>query len=304
MSLRSALNRFRPHGVFWRHFLTWALENVPHALEPLTMWLWSFFFFAFWANGRRGVAHNLGIIIPGSWRLTNTFRAYRVFLNFAWTFSDSARFHSEGRRFDWELVGSEHLDKLSLPDEKAIVLTAHMGNYDLGSYIFSKRVKRPIATVRAPEIDPESQQYSAAQRERLGDGFRVHYNTSPGSLALELVYAIGRGEVVAIQGDRALPGAASAQARMFGRSVALPSGPFALALATRASVYPLFILRAGHRRYRVIAGAPIPCERQGPSKDAAISEAIQQWACILEEVVRDHWFQWFAFEPIQEGTSE
>ena len=299
MTIRERLRRFHPHGVFWRHFLAWAVNNVPAPLDAATMWLWSFFFFALWGSGRRGVMSNLGYVLPGSSRLANFFRAYRVFLNFAWTLADSARFHATGAGFDWELLGESNLAALGDPERNAIVLTAHMGNYDIGSFIFSSRVARTLSTVRAPEHDPETHAFALEQQKRLGDQLKVHYNVTPESLAFDLVEAIGRGEVVAIQGDRVLPGVTSRPAPLFGETVDLPAGPFALAMATRSEIYPLFIMRAGRRRYRVIAAPPITCTRTKGPKEAALAAAMAEWATVLEATVREHWYQWFTFEAMR-----
>ena len=302
MSFRDRLRRFHPHGVFWRHFLDWAVNNVPAPLEVATLWLWSFFFFALWGSGRRGVEHNLSLILPGSSRIANFFRAYRVFLNFAWTIADSARFHAEGIGFDWEIAGGENLDALNDKSRHAIVLTAHMGNYDIGSLIFTNRVDRTMSTVRAPEHDPETHAYALEQQKKFGERLKVHYNVSPETLAFDLVEAIGRGEIVAIQGDRALPGVTARPAPLFGASVDLPAGPFALAMATRAEIFPLFIMRAGRRRYRVIAASPIACRRAQGSKETAIAAAMASWSSLLESTVRENWDQWFTFEPINART--
>jgi lauroyl/myristoyl acyltransferase len=262
------------------------------------MWVWTFLFFVFWGTGRRSVTRNLRAIVPGSTAIGNFFRAYRVFLEFAWTFTDSAQFLERQIGFDWEFEGYEHLKSISQSSVGGIVLTAHMGNYDLGSYIFARRLNRTITTIRAPELDPESHAYSAAQREKLGGRFRVLYNTDPTSLAYQLVEAISEGQVVAIQGDRALPGVPAREVELFGVRTKLPVGPFALAMATRTTLQPMFIVRVGRRRYRVIASRPIECKREsGLSKDDAIAAAMGEWVIALESVISRHWYQWFAFEP-------
>ncbi len=295
MSLRS---RLHTTGVFWRHVLAWAVNNISYALEPLQMWVWTFFFFVFWGSGRRAVMYNLRRIIPGSTSFGNFFRAYRVFLEFAWTFTDSAQFLERQIGFDWEFEGYEHLRSLSDSSTGGIVLTAHMGNYDLGSYIFARRLNRVITTIRAPEIDPASHAYSAEQREKLGGRFRVLYNTDPTALAYQLVEAIGDGQVVAIQGDRALPGVPARDVEMFGVRTKLPIGPFALSMATKVPLQPMFIARIGRRRYRVIAAAPIECQRSaGTSKDETIARAMDEWIDSLERVISRHWYQWFTFVP-------
>ena len=49
--------------------------------------------------------------------------------------------------------------------------------------------------------------------------------------------------------------------KLFGRDAALPIGPFILAQVARCEIFPLFIARAGYRRYRIITGKPFTCPR-------------------------------------------
>ena len=74
--------RFVVHGVFWRRLLRFAVLNVPLWAEPVSM-AFSSLFFLLWGPGRGGVMHNLKAILPGSFAVTNFFRTYRVFWNFA-----------------------------------------------------------------------------------------------------------------------------------------------------------------------------------------------------------------------------
>lgn len=292
------LRRYRPRGVFWRELLAFAVQAVPFFIEPWIMSIWTGFFFIFWFPGRRTVRRNLGIVIENSSAIANFFRTYRLFWNFAQTFTDTTHFGVHRAQVDWEFFGNRNLDRLVANPEGAIILTAHMGNYDLGSYLFSKRLKRSITIVRAPERDPDTEEFTVAERADIAaEGFSVHYNIDPGTIALELVAALRRGEIVAIQGDRVLEGVSAFPTTLFGRPVNLPSGPFALAMATGVLIYPLFVVRVGRRRYRVITGEPFRCERTGRDRDADIGRAVDQWRAVLEKTVREHWYQWFTFEP-------
>ncbi|HEY5611436.1 MAG TPA: lysophospholipid acyltransferase family protein [Thermoanaerobaculia bacterium] len=292
------LRRYLPRGVFWRELLASAVEVVPFFIEPLIIAIWTGFFFLFWFPGRRTVRRNLGIILRGSSPVVNFFRTYRLFWNFAHTFTDTMQFRVRGMHVDWEFVGRRNLDRLVANREGAIILTAHMGNYDLGSHLFSKHLHRSITVVRAPERDPDTQQFALAEQEDLRDEMlRVHYNVEPGAIALDLVDALRRQEIVALQGDRVVEGVSAFETTLFDRPVALPSGPFALAMATHVSIYPLFVVRIGRRRYRVITGEPIRCERTGRDRNADIGRAIDQWRVLLEATIHRHWHQWFTFEP-------
>ena len=292
--------RFTVKGVFWRQFLRWAALNIPLWIEPTIIAFWSLFFLL-WGPGRRGVMRNLAAIKPGSWAITNFFRTYRVFWNYAWTITDNMRFKEERLTPDWAFAGREHFEPVVAPDAGgAIVLTAHMGSYDLGAHLFAVSTTRQIVMIRAPEVDPETRQYEEAKVEDTrGDGLRVGFNTT-GDLAFELLAAVQRGDLVAIQGDRVTPGIATREVTIFGRRATIPTGPFALAMAAHVKIHPMFVVRTGLRQYTLITGPAIIVERKGRNRDEALEPAIARWVVQLEEIIRDNWFQWFAFEPFFE----
>ena len=289
------LRRFLVRGVFWRRFLRFAVLNVPTWMEPIAIGTWALIFLL-WGPGRRGVMRNLKAIKPGSWAVTNFLRTYRVFWNFACTIGDTARFRESGTMPDWEFAGLEHFERMLAHDGGAIILTAHMGSYDLGAQVFSATSERRIVMVRAPEVDPETRSFEES-RLPAGDTLRVDFNVKSTELAIDLLHALQRKEFVAIQGDRVTPGIASFTASLFGRKTELPAGPFALAMAAHVPVFPLFIIRVGRRRYRLLACHPIQIERTSRKRDDDIRRAIDKWTSELEPVIRSAWFQWFAFEP-------
>ena len=71
-----------------------------------------------------------------------------------------------------------------------------------------------------------------------------------------------------------------------------------LALVAEKPIYPLFFIRAGYRRYRILALEPIVCLRSGQSREEDVAAAMQRWAVVLEEVITEYWPQWFAFTPV------
>ena len=71
---------------------------------------------------------------------------------------------------------------------------------------------------------------------------------------------------------------------------------FALAMAARVPIYPVFNVRLGRRRYRLVTREPIEIVRTA-NREAAFQEAVQAWARELETIVRACWYQWFSFEP-------
>jgi lauroyl/myristoyl acyltransferase len=301
LTARDLLRRFAVHAVLWRNYLDWAVANVPYYLQPILIFFWTIFFFFFAAPARRSVVRNLAVVLPGSSRLTNHLRAFRTLLRFAQTISDGANYRVNHAEFDYEIIGANFLEQLSRADG-AILLTAHMGNYDLGAALFAQKFNREIRMVRAPEPDEEAAQHLTNFVEQTGKGaIKISYSTDGALVAFDLLQALRQGEIVSIQGDRVTPGVGEVAGEMFGRRVHVPSGPFTLALVAQKPIFPLFIVRAGHYRYRIIVHEPITVSRRGPARDQAIAAAAAQWCDVLEQVVAEHWDQWFAFAPIFSG---
>jgi len=106
------------------------------------------------------------------------------------------------------------------------------------------------------------------------------------------VAALRRGEVVAVQGDRALGTRGDALIPFFGTPAPFPLGPFLLAGAVGVPLVPAFCLLDPDHRYLVKVAEPLEVARGG-AEDAA-----RAWVTALEEVVRAHPTQWFNFFDI------
>ena len=179
-----------------------------------------------------------------------------------------------------------------------------MGSYDLGAHVFSETSGRKIVMVRAPEVDPQTREFEAHMHDKSrSDSLRIDFSTRASELALDLLHALQDGELVAIQGDRVTPGIAAISVTMFGRRAQIPAGPFALAMAARVPVYPLFIMRIGRRRYRLLTCEPIVVERRSRARDEDLRRAADEWSRRLEDVLRGGWYQWFGFEQLMEDPA-
>ena len=300
MTPPTRLQRFLVKGVFWRQLLRWAVLNVPIWLEPVVIGS-SALFFLLWGPGRRGVMRNLTAIKPGSTAPINFLRTWRVFWNYAWTITDNVRYREMRMIPDWEFTGLEEFERMRNREGGAIMLTAHMGSYDLGAHLFSETSHRTVTMVRAPETDAQTRDYEERFLDRTApEAIRVEFNTKATDLVLDLLDALRRGEIVAIQGDRVTPGIAAISTTMFGRSMQVPAGPFALAMTARVPIVPVFVVRQGRRRYRLLTCAPIEVVRRSRNRDDDFAAAVAVWIRELENVVRGCWFQWFTFEPFSE----
>ncbi|MDQ2824054.1 MAG: hypothetical protein M3R29_01215 [Verrucomicrobiota bacterium] len=295
---------FAVRGIFWRKSLDWSVVNIPSFFHPFLIFFWTTFFFFFAAPARRTIHRQLAIILPGSSPLVNYLRTFRTFYNFAWTLTDAAIYRLLRGRFTYELAGEKFLNALAT-SERAIILTAHMGNYDLGAALFIEKFQREIRMVRAPEPDRRTAQHVDLSLERSSGGaMKVDYSSEGTSLSFDLVAALRAGQIIAIQGDRVMGDMARSATALFGREVFLPTGPFVLSLVAETPIYPLFIVRKGFRKYAIIAHEPITCLKGDRPREIEIASALQEWSRLLEENITRYWHQWYAFTPVFSDPSE
>jgi phosphatidylinositol dimannoside acyltransferase len=291
--------RFGIESVFWRRLIDRSVAHIPAIFHRPLIWIAAFLFFFVAGSARKALLRNFRLIRPRSFRLFNYPRVVRVFANFGWSLTDAAAYRLLRVPVQYEVEGEDFLRELAWA-RGAIVLTAHMGNYDLGAAFFAQKFQRRIQMVRAPEADTAAAEHvDRALQASTGGAVEVGYSSDGTALAFDLLNALRQGQIISIQGDRVTGEIGRARARLFGQEVLLPSGPFYLALASGALVYPIFVVRTGYRKYKIIGYQPIACARDSASsRDQAVNEALDRWGKVLEQTVRASWPQWFAFTPI------
>jgi lauroyl/myristoyl acyltransferase len=208
-----------------------------------------------------------------------------VFRDFARCFSDLV---STNRRPAGELLsyvasvsGAGALESLT---GGIISVTAHVGNWEMAGRVLANHSARRTHVVVAPEEVPALERWV----RRDGDGMRFVPRTHPG-VGIEMLAALRRGDVVALQGDRALGTRGDVLIPFFGRPAPFPLGPFVLARAARVPIVPAFCVLDGGSRYALRIEAPI---RVSAGEEEAAARA---WVAMLEGVVRQYPTQWFNF---------
>ncbi|HUF62678.1 MAG TPA: lysophospholipid acyltransferase family protein [Verrucomicrobiales bacterium] len=288
------------YGDLWTRYLNWGVSQHAWYLQVIHAVLYTLFFFGLCRDQRRAVQSNLAMLRPGRSRAALLGDALAVFWNFAWAMIDTARHRVVPGEIEWEIEGSEHFETLRKERRGAIILTAHMGSYDLAGTFFAERFGRLVHAVRAPERNPELQVLRERELNRQPESsYGVHFNTPGSMLGLTLAQALGRGEIVAIQADRMLFDIAGLEVDWRGLRLKLPRGPFVLARAAGCPMFPLFVIRTGRYAYRIRVEAPLECGfPSGAERDGGIRDCAGLWMERLGAVIERHRKQWFVFEPL------
>jgi KDO2-lipid IV(A) lauroyltransferase len=198
-------------------------------------------------------------------------------------------------------TGHERLVEAARQGTGAILLTAHVGNYEIGG-LFLRDFGASAAVAYVPDPSPVIERHRAEARSRIGvEGIPV---TSSPFAFVPLLRALRAGQFVAMQGDRDVSGTGRALP-FFGRTASFPVGPFRLAAIAGVPVFPVFVLMERDGRYRTVVETPIrlalaPFSRTEPD-ETELASAMGLWVSILERVIRENPSQWYLFTRFWEA---
>jgi KDO2-lipid IV(A) lauroyltransferase len=294
---RRVLGPFHVTGVFWFRIHRWGVSVLPSWGINVIVALFTTFFWLVLRRIRAAVAANLEVALgPCGW-LERQRRIYRTFWSFAWCLSERYELLTTDRRFALTAEGFAGWQELAGRGRGIILLTAHLGNWEVGSMLPASHERTRIHVVREAETDPRAQAFiSELLRARSDERYLTHFAADP-QLGMVLLDALREGEVVALQGDRPRTGGRKVEGRLFGRPFPLPIGPAVLARAAGAYLVPVFVFRTGRRRYLCQIEEPITVD---PTSDRQedIERAVARFNETLEAAIRRHPYQWFCFRDL------
>jgi len=294
------IGRYRHDGLFWRRLAYWGSTAGPEWWKRTSPPLIASILFAAIASNRRGVISNLRRIHGSQGAVADRWSALRTFVEFAYCFSETLEHASPyARPLDIE-APLEIGDFERLPrDRGVVVLTSHFGSWEIAAHLM-RRFGRRVNVVMAREANPSVDAFQLSLRERNGQ--RVLYSDSSPFASLNMLQALRRGELVAIQIDRSAPGQITRPIEFFGAPAHFQYGPFALARIAGVPLWPVFAARLGARRYRIMA-EPL---RTVP-RDASEEEVLAVMRDVVrgfESHVRAYPNQWFQFAPFWNGAAQ
>lgn len=219
-----------------------------------------------------------------------------VFRNFAYYLVEFFHAHRY-LRLPVEVEGDDRLSGVLASGKGGIMLSAHLGNWELGAVALS-RLGLPMHAVALPHGDPPMNELFDRQRRRCGVGV-VPVGVHATRQCLQI---LRRGELLGIVGDREF-GPNGVSVSFLGRAVELPRGPAILSLRTGAPVIPVFLIREDAWRFRLYLEEPIyPPQRRCASRDT--HDLTQAYAAVLARYIQRFPTQWGIFQPVACATPD
>lgn len=240
------------------------------------------------ANIRANLSLILGALLPEDSPLIR-----EVFRHFAWYLAEFLAVHRTGLP-PVQFEGAEHLERARAAGRGVIVMTAHLGNWELGAMAIRALLRCPVAALAQPHEDPRINRLF--DRQRWHGGVAV-IPVGP-QAAMRSLQVLRGGGVLGLLGDWPFsdPGVA---VTLFGRRAMVPLGPAILSLRAQAPIVPCACVRLAPGRFRMRFDAPIEPPRAGAQ---AAGPLAQRYAAALEGVIRQAPTQWVRFTPVAAGA--
>lgn len=213
--------------------------------------------------------------------------ARQVFVNIAKNAVELVRFPKITRENIDSILrmeGREILDRELLKGKGILVITAHIGNWEMMAATL--RIKGyPGVAVGKRIYFHKYDEYLNSLR-RCHDVHIVYRDDSP----RKILKVLKSNAIVGIVADQDVDSVEGVFINFLGKKAYTPAGPAVLARATGASLVPAVMIREG-RSHRLIVNEPIELADTG-NKEADVVTNTQRWSDVIESYIRKYPDQW------------
>ena len=195
-----------------------------------------------------------------------------------------------GKRFKLDIDGYEYFQQLELETKGFVILSSHIGCYEVAGYSLISKSKRFNALVFGGEKATVMKGRQKALSEHNIRMIPVREDMSHLFIVNE---ALSNNEIMSMPADRIVGSAKVVKVNFFGETASLPAGPFSVATMNGLDALAVNVMKISAKRYKVYV-TRLSYDTQAPRK-----QQMQQLAnCYVEELerrVRQYPSQWFNF---------
>ena len=193
-------------------------------------------------------------------------------------------------KFSFNFDGEENLRKIAALQKGGILLSAHIGNWDVAGHLF-KRLETRINIVLYDGEHEQIKKYLEGVTGKRNVNIIVIKND------LSHIYAISdaftKNELVCMHADRFLEGNKTLTTNFLGSPAKFPMGPFLLASTFKVPVSFVFAVKESKLHYHFFASKIK--DYSTFAKNEVIKEMLNDYAEEMENKVKQYPEQWFNY---------
>lgn len=198
-----------------------------------------------------------------------------------------------GQQFHFDIDGNEAFLNLLKGDSGFVILSCHIGNYELAGYTFQSIGKRYNALVFSGEVAIVME-----NRNRLLGKNNIHMIPVSDDMShvFEISNALANGEIVSIPGDRVFGSPRTIESILLGSKCAFPFGPYAMAVQRNVPVITIFVMKETAYRYQVYIRILNDSDNmKGVPRNQKVAELANRFAEEVGEILKKYPEQWFNY---------
>ena len=195
-----------------------------------------------------------------------------------------------GKKFKVEVEGYEHFRKLADRPEGFVMLSSHVGNYELAGYTLTADRKRFNALVfygeKASVMENRNKMFA-------GTNIRMIPISPDMSHIFVISKALEDGETVSMPADRLFGSKKSLKIPFLGEEALFPMGPFSVATMRSLDALAVNVMKTSVKGYTVYV-TPLTYDKTAPRRQQ-INELAQSYVTELERMVKRYPAQWYNY---------
>lgn len=232
-------------------------------------------------------------------RRTAYLKIYKNYFLFGQTLLDKVALLSGVKtKFTIESEGGEILDNLAKLGKGGILISAHIGNWEIAGQLLNRLDTKFNILMYENERESLKKYMNDVQKEKnvkviaIKEGDMGHL--------IELHNAFANNELVVMHGDRFRDGAKIVETRFLGKKAVFPAGPFIMAAKFGVPISIVFAMKENSNHYHFFASDPIQVKRSRSEADTekAVNDLLQRYIQEVEKMVYrypEQWFNYYAF---------
>jgi predicted LPLAT superfamily acyltransferase len=221
-------------------------------------------------------------------------KTYRNHFVFGQVILDRFAVFAKGKnRFEVEIIGNEHVVRLTNSEKGFIIAGSHIGNFEIAGYLFHSDKKKMNVLVYPGET-------MVVQKNRTGILGNNNIHLIPVLNDMSHLFtvnaALQKGEIVSMPCDRNFGSAKSVECDFLNGKADFPIGAFALATHFNVEVLSVFVIKKTSKKYNVyVKPVEITAENSSLTNREKITQYVYAFVKEMENVVRQYPEQWFNY---------
>lgn len=191
-------------------------------------------------------------------------------------------------KFTFDFDGQELLFKLLEEQQGGVLISAHIGNFEIAEPFFRKiDLKLQISTITTDMERSVIKEYLEGITERKSLNQYIYVKPDMSHI-FEINDVIAHKNIVCFTGDRYFEGGRSLKGHLLGAEAIFPAGPFVIASRLKVPVVFVYVMKEKGLHYHLYA-------RVAEVKKADAESLLEAYTDSMEQMLRKYPLQWFNY---------